>query len=145
MQNPELVQKYPIILTTGRQVEHHGGGAQTRGSKILSEIQPEMYVEINPALANSMGVMNGEMVWVESNQGKVKVKVKVTERVNEKTAFMPYHWAGIFEGAGYEDRYPEGTAEHVLGDSCNIVTAPAYDEITAMQETKVGLCKVYKV
>ncbi len=143
-QNPELVQKYPIILTTGRQVEHHGGGAQTRGSKILSEIQPEMYVEINPALANNIGARDGEMVWVESYQGRVKVKAKVTERVNEKTAFMPYHWAGIFEGAGYEDRYPEGTAEYVPGDSCNIVTAPGYDEITAMQETKVGLCRVYK-
>lgn len=143
-QNPELVKKFPIILTTGRQVEHMGGGAQTRGSKILAEIQPDMYVEINPNLAGNIGVKEGEMVWVESNQGKVLVKAKITERVNEKTVFMPYHWAGVFEGESYEDRYPEGTGEYVYGDSCNIVTAPGYDEITAMQETKVGLCKVYK-
>jgi formate dehydrogenase major subunit len=143
-QDPELVKKYPIILTTGRQVEHMGGGAQTRGSKFLAEIQPEMYVEINPKLANDIGAKNGDMVWVESRQGKVKVKAKITEAVNEKTVFMPFHWAGVFEGQSYGNRYPEGLAEYVLGDSCNIVTAPGYDEITAMQETKVGLCKVYK-
>lgn len=143
-QDPELVKTYPIILTTGRQVEHMGGGAQTRGSKYLSEIQPEMYVEINPKLANDIGAKNGDMVWVESRQGKVKVKAKITEVVNEKTVFMPYHWAGIFEGQSYENRYPEGMAEYALGDSCNIITSPGYDVETAMQETKVGLCKVYK-
>jgi formate dehydrogenase major subunit len=143
-QKPDLAEKYPIILTTGRQVEHMGGGAQTRGSKILAEIQPEMYVEINPAHAGNIGVKNGDMVWVESNQGKAKVKAKITERVDQKTVFMPYHWGGMFEGVSYEDRYPEGTGEYVLGDSCNIVTSPGYDEITAMQETKVGLCKVYR-
>lgn len=110
-QNPELVKKFSIILTTGRQVEHMGGGAQTRRSKILAEIQPDMYVEINPSLAGNIGVKEGEMVGVESNQGKVLVKAKITERVNEMTVFMPYHWAGVFEGASYEDRYPEGAGD----------------------------------
>ncbi|MFH1774910.1 MAG: formate dehydrogenase subunit alpha [Methanobacteriota archaeon] len=137
-------EKYPIVLTSGRQVEHHGGGAQTRSSEYLVEIQPSVYVEINPKLANDKGIRDGDMVWVESARGKIKVKAKVTGRVNEKTAFIPYHWAGIFQGESYANRYPEGTLELALGDSVNIIASPGYDEQTQMQETKVALCNIYK-
>ncbi len=47
-QKPDLVKDYPIVITTGRVVEHMGGGAETRSNKYLAELQPEMYVEINP-------------------------------------------------------------------------------------------------
>lgn len=143
-QDPTLVEQYPVVWTSGRQVEHHGGGAHTRGSRYLTELQPDMYVEINPKLASDNSIKDGDMVWVESRQGKVKVKAKITERVDEKTVFMPYHWAGIFEGKSYENRYPQGLAEYRLGDSCNIIAPPSYDVETGMQETKTGLCKVYK-
>ncbi len=145
-----IVNEYPIILTTGRQVEHMGGGAQTRGTKWLAELQPEMYVEINPKLASRIGVsthkvgITDEYVWVETLRGKCKVKAYVTEALNEQTAFMPWHWAGWFEGESYEDRYPPGTAEYVLGDSVNIICVDGYDIHTQMQETKVCQCKIYK-
>jgi formate dehydrogenase major subunit len=137
-------EKYPIVLTSGRQVEHHGGGAQTRSSYILAELMPEVYVEINPKLAAEKGIKDGDMVWVESARGKIKVKAKLTERVNEKTAFVPFHWNGIFEGEDYSNRWPEGTAELVRGDSVNIITSPGVDQVTQMQETKVALCNIYK-
>ncbi|MDI6903334.1 MAG: formate dehydrogenase subunit alpha [Methanocellales archaeon] len=136
--------KYPIILSSGRHVEHHGSGAQTRNSEYLVEIQPEMYVEINPKLAGDIGVKHWDMVWVESARGRCKVRAKVTERVNEKTAFMPYNWGGIFQGVDYGDRYPDGTKDLARGDSVNIIASPGYDEQTQMQETKVALCKIYK-
>jgi formate dehydrogenase major subunit len=145
-----IVNDYPIILTTGRQVEHMGGGAQTRGTKWLAELQPEMYVEISPNLASRIGVsphkvgITDEYVWVETLRGKCKVKAYVTEALNDQTAFMPYHWAGWFEGESYEDRYPPGTAEYALGDSVNIICVDGYDYHTQMQETKVCQCKIYK-
>jgi formate dehydrogenase major subunit len=129
-------------------VEHHGGGAQTRSSELLTEIMPEVYAEINPRLANTKGIKDGDMVWVESARGKIKVKAKVTHRVNEKTIFVPFHWAGIFQGDSYGNRYPTekdySGVELALGDSVNIITSPGYDEQTQMQETKVALCNVYK-
>ena len=85
-----------------------------------------------------------EPAWVESARGRCKVKAYVTERVNEKTIFMPFHWAGIFEGESYADRYPSNTGEVAYGDSVNIIASAGYDEQTQMQETKVALCKVYK-
>jgi len=145
-----LVNDYPLILTTGRQVEHMGGGAETRSCEYLVELQPHMYVEISPGLASGLGIdpatglKTDIYVWVETLRGKCKVMPYVTERVNDQTVFMPYHWAGIFEGKSYEDRYPPGTAELALGDSCNIITVDGYDRVTQMQETKVALCKVYR-
>lgn len=139
-----LVNDYPLILTTGRQVEHMGGGAETRSCEYLVELQPEMYAEINPAVAMAHGISHWDYVWVETLRGRCKVRAYVTERVNDQTIFMPYHWAGWFEGVSYEDRYPPGTAELALGDSCNIITVDGYDRSTNMQETKACLCKVYK-
>ena len=146
---------YPFILTTGRQVEHMGGGAETRSCHYLVELQPEMYAEINPTVAAELGISHWDYVWVETLRGRCKVRAYVTERVNEgkklpdgrrveATIFMPYHWAGWFEGVSYADRWPEGTQELAYGDSVNIICVDGYDRSTIMQETKACLCKVYK-
>ncbi len=142
-QNPNLVKEYPIVITTGRVVEHMGGGAETRSNKYLAELQPEMYVEINPRLANNLGIREGGMVLIESPEGaKIKVKAKLTKRVDEKTIFMPFHFAGTLMGESYLKDYPEGHAPFTVGDPANTVTNYGYDIVTQMQATKDGLCKI---
>ena len=144
-QNPELVKEFPYVITTGRMVEHMGAGAETRSNKYLAELQPEMYAEINPRLANNLGFRDGEMVWIESPEGgKIKVKAFLTERVDDKTIFLPYHFAGILMGESLVDKYPEGTEPYVVGECGNVVTNYGYDIITQIQATKDGLCKVTK-
>ncbi len=144
-QRKNLVNEgYPLILTTGRQVEHMGGGAETRSCEYLVELQPEMYAEINPNKALELGITHWDYVWVETLRGKIKVRAYVTERVNEQTIFCPYHWAGWFEGESYANRWPAGAGELALGDSVNIICVDGYDRTTNMQETKACLCKVYK-
>ncbi len=142
-QNPELVKEFPFVLTTGRMVEHMGAGAETRSNKYLAELQPEMYAEINPRVANDLGFRDGDMVWISSPEGtRIKVKAFVTERVDDKTIFLPYHFAGILQGKSYVENYPEGTAPWVSGESGNTVTNYGYDIITQIQATKDGLCKI---
>ncbi len=144
-QNPELVKEFPYVLTTGRMVEHMGAGAETRSNQYLAELQPEMYAEVNPRLANNLGVRDGEMIWIHSPEGsKIKVKAFLTERVDDKTVFLPYHFAGILQGKSYVENYPEGTAPYVSGESGNTVTNYGYDIITQIQATKDGLCKIAK-
>jgi len=144
-QNPDLVKEFPYVLTTGRMVEHMGAGAETRSNQYLAELQPEMYAEINPRLANNLGFRDGDMVWITSPEGsKIKVKAFLTERVDDKTIFLPYHFAGILQGKSYVENYPEGTAPFVSGESGNTVTNYGYDIITQIQATKDGLCKVAK-
>ncbi len=143
--NNDIVKNFPYTLTTGRQVEHMGAGAETRSNKYLCELQPEMYAEINPKLANDLGIRAGGMVTVESPEGgKIKCKALVTERVDETTIFLPYHFAGSWEGESYADQYPEGNEPWAVGDSGNVITNYGYDIITQIQATKDGLCKISK-
>jgi formate dehydrogenase major subunit len=144
-QNPELVKEFPFVLTTGRMVEHMGGGAETRSNKYLAELQPEMYAEVNPRVGNNMGVREGELISIESPEGgKITVKAKLTERVDDKTIFLPFHFAGFLMGESLAGNYPEGHEPYVLGESANTVTNYGYDIVTQIQATKDGLCKVTK-
>jgi len=150
LQKPDWVKQYPIILTTGRVVELEGGSAAERSSWWLVELNPEMYVEIHPKLANDHGIRNGDWVWLETPEdmdakpSRIKVKAKVTRRVGPDTVFLPYHWAGVFEGKSLADKYPEGTTPYSVGESANTVTTYGYDRVTQMQETKTTLCRIKK-
>jgi formate dehydrogenase major subunit len=143
--NKNAVQQYPLIMTSGRLVEYEGGGDETRSNPWLAELQQEMFVEINPKDANDRGVRNNEYVWVET-PAKVKLKVKtlVTERVAPGTVFLPFHFAGWWEGQDLLRYYPEGSAPYVRGEAVNTAMTYGYDIVTMMQETKTTLCQVQK-
>ena len=136
----DLSDELQFILTTGRQVEHQGGGYTTRNTTGTANRAPMMYAEINPKVANERAIGTGDWVWVETDPGEMLVQARVTERVNQDEVFLPFHWAGLFEGEDYTDRYPEGTEPLVIGDSANIGTSVGYDVVTNMQATKATLC-----
>jgi formate dehydrogenase major subunit len=143
IQQKDFSQDFPIILTSGRLVEYEGGGDETRSNPWLAELQQDMFIEINPYDANSLGVRDGQMVWVHSPEGgKVKVMAMLTERVGRGVAFMPFHFGGHFQGQDLRPKYPEGADPYVLGESVNTVTTYGYDSVTQMQETKTTLCRV---
>jgi len=143
IQAKDFTQDFPLLMTSGRLVEYEGGGDETRSNPWLAELQQDMFIEINPADANDVGVSHGEQVWVDGPEGgSIKVMAFVTERVERGVVFMPFHFGGHYQGESLHDKYPEGTAPHVLGESCNVVFTYGYDSVTAMQETKVSLCRV---
>jgi formate dehydrogenase major subunit len=84
-------------------------------------------------------------VWVETpTKAKLKVKTQVTERVAPGTVFLPFHFAGWWQGQDLLDYYPEGSAPFVRGESVNTAMTYGYDIVTMMQETKTSLCQVNK-
>jgi formate dehydrogenase major subunit len=142
-----VARDFPIVLTSGRLVEYEGGGEETRSNRWLAELQQDMFVEINPADAASRGIVDGQDVWVrgpESNS-QAKVKALVTERVGPGTAFMPFHFAGWFQGEDQRGNYPAGTDPIVLGESVNTVTTYGYDPVTGMHEAKATLVQIAAV
>jgi formate dehydrogenase major subunit len=144
IQAKDYSKDFPLIMTSGRLVEYEGGGDETRSNPWLAELQQTMFVEINPKDANDNGVRDGGMVWVEGPEGgKVKVMAMVTRRVEPGVVFMPFHFAGHFQGEDRRHKYPKGSDPYVLGEACNTAFTYGYDSVTAMQETKVSLCKVY--
>ncbi|MBT6457845.1 MAG: formate dehydrogenase subunit alpha [Gammaproteobacteria bacterium] len=145
IQAKDYSKEYPIILTTGRLVEYEGGGDETRSNPWLAELQQDMFVEIHPRDANNAGVKEGDDVWVEgAESAKVKVKAQVTRRVGSGVAFMPFHFAGHFQGKDLSSKYPEGSAPYVTGEAANTAMTYGYDSVTQMQESKCSLCRITK-
>jgi formate dehydrogenase major subunit len=145
IQKNDFSKDYPIILTSGRLVEYEGGGDESRSNPWLAELQQEMFVEINPFDANTIGIRNGEQVWVEGpEKARVRVAAMVTQRVGRGVAFMPFHFGGHFQGKDLRDKYPDGADPYVLGEAANTAMTYGYDSVTQMQETKASLCKIEK-
>ena len=138
-------KEFPINLVTGRLVNLNGAGMENRASKYLAKLTPEMFCDIHPDLAYEHGIRNGHMMWIYSPEGtKIKVKARFSYSVKPDRVFIPFHFAGIFEGKDLSDRYPEGTAPYAVGESANTVTNYGYDIITQIPETKAGLCRIEK-
>ncbi|MEJ2244797.1 MAG: formate dehydrogenase subunit alpha, partial [Acidobacteriota bacterium] len=146
IQKNDHSKKYPLAFISGRLTEHQGGGAATRSNPWLAKLQPEMFVEINPADANNAGVRQWQYVWLEGAEGgRIKVRAMVTERVGRGVVWTPFHFGGWFEGKDLLDRYPKGCAPYVRGEACNTATTYGYDSVTQMQETKATLCRISPV
>jgi len=139
-----VAKEFPIILSSGRLVEFEGGGEETRSNKWLAELQQDMFVEVNPADAAERGITDGGWVWVlgPESGSKARVKALVTERVGKGVAWMPFHFAGWFQGVDQRGNYPKGSDPIVLGESVNTVTTYGYDPVTGMHEGKVTLCQI---
>ena len=71
------------------------------------------------------------------------MKAQVTERVGPGVSFIPFHFAGWWQGKDLLENYPEGAAPIVRGEAINTATTYGYDAVTMMQEgTKMTLCQV---
>ena len=139
-----VAKQFPLILSSGRLVDLEGGGEETRANKWLAELRQDMYIEISPADAQDRGISNGAWVWVTGAESgsKARMKALVTPRVGKGVAWMPYHFAGWFEGVDQRSKYPLGADPYVLGESANTITTYGYDPVTNMQEPKVTLCQI---
>jgi formate dehydrogenase major subunit len=124
-------------------VEYEGGGDESRSNPWLAELQQEMFVEINPVDANNSGIRDGGTVHLYGAEGaKLTMKAQVTERVAPGVAFMPFHFAGHFQGKDLRDKYPPGADPYVLGEAANTAMTYGYDSVTQMQESKCSLCRI---
>jgi formate dehydrogenase major subunit len=130
--------KFPYVMTTYRLTEHYLAGAMSRWLPWLSELQPELFVEISPELAHEKGIQNLDFVRVSSPRSHVQAKALVTRRlrpmqIDGKTIHhvgMPWHW-------GYEGL--------VTGDIVNELTALVGDPNVSIHEGKAFVCNIEKV
>ncbi len=129
--------RFPIVGTTYRVSEHWQAGAMTRNLPWLSELVPDVFVEIGVDLAQQKGIENGNRVIVETARGKMEGYALVTRR------FEPFqlhdkvvHEIGIIWHFGYNGL--------VQGDSANVLTPHIGDANTMIPEFKAFLCNVFK-
>lgn len=85
--------QYPLTLTTGRILYQYHTGSMSRRSEGLEYLAPKCEIEINPSDAEEYKLATGDEVRVSSVRGEITASALVTDRVPEKTIFIPFHYA----------------------------------------------------
>lgn len=81
---------YPMILTTGRQLEHWHTGSMTRRSAVLDAVEPEANCSLHPSTLRKMGVEPGGHVRLTTKRGSVVVMARADRAVAPDMVFLPF-------------------------------------------------------
>jgi assimilatory nitrate reductase catalytic subunit len=85
--------EFPLLLNTGRTVEHWHTRTKTSRVPLLERLAPEAWVEINEADASGLGVRTGDHVRVSSSRGSLdRIVARVTPIVRPGEVFIPFHY-----------------------------------------------------
>ena len=84
---------FPMVLTTGRQLEHWHTGSMTRRARVLDQIEPEAVAALSPALLEEMSIQGGDRVRVSTRRGVIELKVRADSSVPEGMVFIPFCYA----------------------------------------------------
>lgn len=141
----DFSKEFPVNLITARLVNMSGAGMETRASKYLARLTPEMFADIHPDMAKDYNLKDGDMIWIHSPEGtKIKVKARVVPSVLPGMVFLPFHFTGVMQGVDMTGNFPDGTKPFAVGESANTVANYGYDIVTQIPETKGGLCRIEK-
>ncbi|OAN96051.1 formate dehydrogenase subunit alpha [Sulfitobacter geojensis] len=116
--------EYPMILTTGRQLEHWHTGSMTRRSTVLDGLEPEANCSLHPSTLRKLGVVAGEAVRLTTKRGSIEIMAREDRAVSPDMVFLPF-------------AYVEAAA--------NILTNPAVDPYGKIPEFKFSAVKVEAV
>jgi len=116
-------RKYPMVLITGRQLEHWHTGAMTRRSGVLDAIEPEPVASLHPLDLAAMKAKPGDVVTVASRRGSISLYARVDEGTPRGAVFIPF---AFYEAAA------------------NLLTNPALDPFGKIPEFKYCAVKVTK-
>ena len=113
--------EYPLVLTTGRQLEHWHTGAITRRSSVLDQIEPEAVASLSAKELERLNITPGERVRVSTRRGVIELKARLDNAIPDGTVFIPFCYA-------------EAPA--------NVLTNPALDPLGKIPEFKYCAAKV---
>jgi formate dehydrogenase major subunit len=128
-------RRFPFVLTTYRLTEHHTAGGMSRALSHLSELQPELFAEISPELAELTGVSPGDWVTIVTPRAVISARALITARmpvfeINGRQLHqvgLPYHW---------------GWKGLVTGDVANDLLAISQEPNVRIMETKGLVCNL---
>ncbi len=114
---------FPLVLTTGRQLEHWHTGAMTRRATVLDELEPAAVVSLSQAVLDGHGIAAGETVRVVTRRGAVELTARRDEAVPAGMVFIPFCFAEA---------------------SANVLTNPALDPFGKIPEFKYCAARLEK-
>jgi len=127
--------RFPYVLTTYRLTEHHTGGGMSRFLSHLSELQPEMFAELSPELAQQLNITNGDYICLVTLRGGIEARALVSRRIrpmmlNGKTVHqvaVPFHF---------------GAAGPLRGNAANNLVAISGEPNVTIMESKALICNI---
>jgi formate dehydrogenase major subunit len=127
--------RFPFVLTTYRLTEHHTAGGMSRHLSHLTELQPELFTEVSPELANELLLEHGGWATISTPRATIEARVLITPRmrplrIDGQTVHqvgLPYHW-------GYRGQ--------VTGDVVNDLLVISEEPNVRIMETKALVCNV---
>ena len=84
---------FPLVLTTGRLLEHWHTGSMTRRASVLDAIEPDPHVHVNPDDLRRWGIAPGEQVRVETRRGAIELAARSDPNMPEGMVFIPFCFA----------------------------------------------------
>jgi formate dehydrogenase major subunit len=115
---------YPMIMTTGRQLEHWHTGSMTRRATVLDAVEPQANASLHPRTLRKLGVNAGDMIMIETRRGAIEIMAREDRGVAEDMVFVPF-------------AYVEAAA--------NILTNPVVDPFGKIPEFKFSACRISPV
>jgi formate dehydrogenase major subunit len=82
--------EYPMVLITGRQLEHWHTGAMTRRAGVLDAIEPEPVASLHPLDIEKLGLQPGDIVTVASRRGEISLYARADEGTPLGAIFIPF-------------------------------------------------------
>ena len=113
--------EYPMVLITGRQLEHWHTGAMTRRAGVLDAIEPEPVCSIHPLDLAGLKARPGDLITVESRRGRIALYARADEGTPRGAVFIPF---AFYEAAA------------------NMLTNPKLDPIGKIPEFKYCAVRV---
>ena len=83
-------EQYPLVLTTGRLLEHWHTGAMTRRAGVLDAIEPQGIAAMNPHEIARQKLRQGDMISIETRRGRVEAILRADRDVADGMVFMPF-------------------------------------------------------
>jgi formate dehydrogenase major subunit len=115
--------EYPMVLITGRQLEHWHTGSMTRRATALDAIEPEPVASIHPLDVEDLGAVPGDIVTIESRRGSISLYARADDGTPRGVVFVPFCY---YEAAA------------------NMLTNPVLDPFGKIPEFKYCAVKVTK-
>jgi formate dehydrogenase major subunit len=88
--NEQPDAEYPMVLITGRQLEHWHTGSMTRRASVLDALEPAATASMCSADLARLGLQAGQRVRIASRRGEVALQLRCDDGTPEGTVFIPF-------------------------------------------------------
>ncbi len=86
-------EEFPMVLTTGRQLEHWHTGSMTRRATYLDSLEPEAIATMAPVDMERLGIAPGEAIRIETRRGAIEAKARIDAGIQPGMIFVPFCYA----------------------------------------------------